>query len=437
MTIGYIYGKLDFPIFLLLGEWLVAQYFPKRKYFPLRVLFVSVLLIGFNFLQYFIKDLPYEEARTFLILLHPTFVFLISFLGMMFSFKATVPSLLMAASVGYCLQNPSYCMASLIRLAIGFDAEDCWYFMFLLVSSIFSIYYFTLYFLYLRDPERRKGIDRIKEKRQIIITFIAASTLSVISCLGMECAARSGLTKSWVVVYLFNIAVGLISVTSELELLTTRRSVKEATRIKTMYEKDKENFKQAKDNIEMVNVKMHDLRHKIDNLSDRLDPNEIEKLKDDMEGYVQLATTSCPALDLVLQEKSIAFANEKIRFTCFMDASPINYIPKESLYSLFENAISNAVEAVRGLEESKRIISMTGRNYGDFYNIRIENYCQGEEEIEVGKTTKNDKINHGFGLKSIIMIMERYDGRYSIEKQGDIFSLSLVFSIPKKPDENS
>lgn len=433
MTASDIYGKLDFPLLLLLGEWLVAQFFPKRRYFPLRCILSFVVVCGFNISTFYLNKID-GFYTTPLVLFEPLVLFLLSLLGLVFCFKASLPSYLMAATIGYSMQNPSYCLASLVRLAIGFDADEQWYFMLLILLCIFPVYYFILYHLYLKDPNRRKGIHQIKEKRQIIITFVSVSALSVLSSLGMKGANETGFIDMWIYVYLANIAIGVISVTSELELLTSRRSLKEATRIKTMYQKDKESFKQAKDNIEMVNIKMHDLRHKIDNLSNRLDEGEIKELKTDMEGYVQIANTNCSAFDLVLQEKSIVLANEGIRFTCFLDASLLNYIPKESLYSLFENALSNAIEAVRPLPVEKRVISVIGSNFKDYFTIHMENYCKDDNPLTSLETTKEDKANHGFGLKSIFMIMNQYDGKYKLTKKDGVFSLDLLFHIPSKEE---
>lgn len=139
-------------------------------------------------------------------------------------------------------------------------------------------------------------------------------------------------------------------------------------------------------------------------------------------------------LDFINQEKSIVLANEGIRFTCFLDASLLNYIPKESLYSLFENALSNAIEAVRPLPEEKRVISVIGSNFKDYFTIHMENYCKDDKPLTSLETTKEDKSNHGFGLKSIFMIMNQYDGKYKLTKKDGVFSLDLLFRIPSKEE---
>jgi hypothetical protein len=45
-------------------------------------------------------------------------------------------------------------------------------------------------------------------------------------------------------------------------------------------------------------------------------------------------------------------------------------------------------------------------------------------------TDKEDKDYHGFGLKSIRYITEKYDGAFSVMQKNDMFLLHLLFSIP-------
>lgn len=431
MSIGTIYGQIDFPLFLILGETMVARFFPKRSCYWLRLLIVLAVSIGANFGFYFLRSIV---PGSLIYIISAFVVFLLTLLGLPFCYKATIPSYLLAGTIGYCMQNSSYCLTSTIRINLPIDETENWYYVFLMLITIFSLESLLIYRLYLKDPAKRKGIENIKEKRQIFITFFTIVALSILSSLGMKAATISGNTESWLVVYLFNIVVSAISMTSELELLISHRTIKESTRIKTMYEKDKENFKQANENIEMVNIKMHDLKHRLDAIGNKISQDELNGLKKSMNVYEQIATTNCPAFDLVLKEKSLAFTNNKIRFTCFLDASKINYIAKESLYSIFENAISNAIVAVKKLPEEKRIISVTGNDYGDYLSIHFENFCSQDEKAELGITSNSDKINHGFGLKSIKINVEENGGRFSVKKEGEIFSLDLLFRIKTQED---
>ena len=46
-------------------------------------------------------------------------------------------------------------------------------------------------------------------------------------------------------------------------------------------------------------------------------------------------------------------------------------------------------------------------------------------------TTKDNKDFHGFGMKSIKMIVDKYHGDMNITKRNDIFSLNILFASNK------
>lgn len=95
------------------------------------------------------------------------------------------------------------------------------------------------------------------------------------------------------------------------------------------------------------------------------------------------------------------------------------------LYTLLGNAIDNAIEAVMNLPEEKRLISLNIKDMGQMLYIEVENYFDGSLSVEDGViiTTKSDKENHGYGVRSIRMIAERYNGNVEIKTEGDLFSL--------------
>ncbi len=431
MTAAIFYGHVDFPLLLILGETLIARFFVKRSHSFIRYLLYVLLTIGCNFGLYYLGK---AVNSTFYSISVPFIVFLISLAGLFFCFHASFASYLLAANIGYCLQNTSYCLASLVRMIFGFDADEKWYFMMTILIPIFSLYVFLFEKLYLSKPEKVKGIGQITEKRQIIITFISCIAISFLSSIGMYTAQLSNSPMGWISVYCFNICVGIISITSELELLTSRSKIREAAQIKARYDKDKEAYRQNTENIEMINIRMHDLKHQMDSLSNKLGEEEIKSLKKSIDTFCQKVKTNCAALDFVLQEKGVALLNNQIQLTCMLNGEKLNFMPKEVLYSLFENALSNSIEAVKKLPVEKRLISIRGVDLGDYMHIHIENYSPSLKNVSLGETSKKDKTSHGYGLKSMKNIMEEHSGKFSYQVEDGIFSLDLFFQLEKKEE---
>lgn len=423
MSAGEIYGYLDFPVLLIVGTTLVSRYFPKRKHYILFFILGSLINIAIYFALR-----KFSSSIGFFARLSSPMVFIMAIITMIVTTKASLSSIFMAGTIGYCIQNFSYCLMSIIRLTIGLDQVEQWYFLALMLIPIFTIFYVILYLFYLRNEKYRYHIDRVQEKRQIFISLICIAGISILSGEAMKTANQFSSNEMWFITYLFNIIVCVLTVTGEFELLRSRAKVIENTRIKMMWENDKYSFQKSQENIQLINVKMHDLRHRIEALNGKISDDELKEFKDNMQLYATISETKCEVLDMVLSEKYPIFIKNNIHFTCLANGEKLNYLPKESLYSIFENALSNAIDAVMKLEENKRVISITSKDFGDYLLLIVENYCDPiNTNTMVGRTTKDNNGLHGYGLLSMKMMLDKYHGKMSITKNGELFSLNLIF----------
>lgn len=427
MSAGEIYGRLDFPVLMIIGTTLVAQYFPRKKHGILIFIIGSIINCAIYFLLRFV-EFNDTVLNTFLGYLNSPLVYILAIVTLYFSCKASFPSILMAATIGYCVQNFSYCFMSIIRLSLGLEQFEQWYFLALMLIPIFAFFYSLLYLFYLKNEKYRYHIDRLKEKRQIIISAVCILGIAFVSVYSMKTAYESSSDRVWYITYMFNMIVCAISITGEFELLRSRSNAIESTRIKMMWENDKMKYEKSQENIQYINVKMHDLRHRLDSLNGRVSEAELKEIKDSMNLYATMVETGCEVLNMVLNEKYPNFIQNNVHFTSLVKGEKLNYLPKENLYSVFENALTNAYEAVMKLEESKRFISMTSKDYGDYLMIQIENYCIPEKSNTIiGKTTKDDKGLHGYGLLSMKMMMEKFSGKMNTHLNGELFTVSLLF----------
>lgn len=72
----------------------------------------------------------------------------------------------------------------------------------------------------------------------------------------------------------------------------------------------------------------------------------------------------------------------------------------------------------------------TEKPMNNFISILVENYFVDPAVFSANNlpmTTKVNKENHGYGLKSIKMIVDKYDGSLTVQTKDDIFSLSVLF----------
>jgi sensor histidine kinase regulating citrate/malate metabolism len=64
--------------------------------------------------------------------------------------------------------------------------------------------------------------------------------------------------------------------------------------------------------------------------------------------------------------------------------------------------------------------------------IQVQNYYEGTLRFENGLplTTKKNKYDHGFGMKSIQHIAESYNGTMTVQANDGIFMLQILIPVP-------
>jgi len=131
-------------------------------------------------------------------------------------------------------------------------------------------------------------------------------------------------------------------------------------------------------------------------------------------------------------EKGLFCQEHDIQWTCMVNGSKLSFMKIEDIYAVFGNALDNAVEAVLCLaEKEKRVISVQTLEQNQLLLIQIRNYYDQELHFENGLplTTKCDKTQHGYGMKSIRHIVETYDGILTVQAQDGIFMLQILLPV--------
>lgn len=105
------------------------------------------------------------------------------------------------------------------------------------------------------------------------------------------------------------------------------------------------------------------------------------------------------------------------------------------LSAIFGNALDNAIESVMRVEDpEKRLIHVTVSARKGFTLITFENYFEGELSFagQLPVTTKGDRGFHGYGLKSIRYVAEKYGGSMTVQAEEQWFKLNILFPRPEE-----
>lgn len=205
--------------------------------------------------------------------------------------------------------------------------------------------------------------------------------------------------------------------------------------IKELLHQEKIQFENTKTNMEAINTKVHDLKKIINKVEDKLNEQDVESLKKALEFYDSTIQTGNDVLDVVLCEKSLLCRQSNIKFSCMADASKLDMLTPTQIYSIFGNIMDNAIRASKQLNEDQRFISLTIKEQDEKIVIEETNFFKGTIKILEGNTiatSKADKAKHGFGLKSISYIVEKYQGKVELDIKNNCFDIIIVLPIKKE-----
>ena len=197
------------------------------------------------------------------------------------------------------------------------------------------------------------------------------------------------------------------------------------------------NYKLSKESIDIVNQKYHDLKHQINLLKSGADSEKageyLEQMEREIKIYETQNKTGNKVLDTILTSKSMHCQRHGIELKFMGEGQLLNFMEDMDISALFGNMLDNAIESVVKIKDrQKRLISLHVIQDKQFIRIRTENYCEENVQFQDGIpiTTKKDKRFHGYGMKSMKKIVEKYDGSVMAGKTDNWFELKIL--IPMK-----
>lgn len=219
-------------------------------------------------------------------------------------------------------------------------------------------------------------------------------------------------------------------------------------RMQTKYEKDKhlqesiiqnlEKEKEFNQQREQQQKEIRKINHNLNNiliiLQSHLEKEEYEEAKDyieqnlktHVEAYQALTHTGIAAIDGALNAHIQSIKEKGIQYD--EDISKILHlgsIVPGDLALIISLALDNAKEACENIEGEKHI-SLKLQSKQTHVILYIENSIPEGSHPSFHKTSKKDKIAHGFGVSSIKEMAERYHGEAKYEVEHDQVILRVV-----------
>lgn len=424
-----------FIIMLIISISMFGVKLKKKNPFILRYIISILLCLEISFVFPLFSDNAFYISSMFFIF------WIVVYLMMIFCLQENKKNLLFISIIGYTTEHIAYELYLFIVTIFGIvNGENGIYSFqnkFLFINYQDAICYFASYlviyfFAYLFFARKIKGNEGIRINNPlfliigIIFIFIDISLNAFV-----DNYSKANFDKTYIcTIAIINILLCIMFEFFAFETSTRQELRKNLDVISQMKYNEEKQYELSKENIALINQKCHDLKYFIRNYGNNqtLNPQVIEEISQSIEIFDSNIKTGNNALDIIFTEKSLLCYKNNIRFTCIADGKLLSFMDDVDAYSLFGNLVDNAIEALKD-EAQKRVISLIIKGQGDFVSISIQNFFSKQLHFENGLpiTTKKDKKYHGYGMQSIKMICEKYNGTLSINTNDNIFSVNILF----------
>lgn len=438
--------KILFTLELIVSESLFVYKFRRRDKFLLRAVSgISVLLLA----AFAMPVVAFDAAWTSFMFL---FLFACTQCVVKFCFDENWWNIVFCGIVAYTVQHMAYTVSSaagdivvgLLDMPFSVDPYSSGspagggieIFISLLV---YVVSYFVVYWIcyYVCGDRIHPNEDlRIGRTHLIVSAWIVVLVDIVFNLVTVYNDAVDGLSR-WLMRF-YDMLVCIVALILQFTRLDHKEVKTELAETKRLMREQQRQYELTKQSIDMINIKSHDLKYHIRALmrsGGRFDEREMSDIEQALQIYQSVVKTGNEAVDTILTEKSLFCESNHISLTCVIDGAQLDFMRDVDIYSLFGNALDNAIEAVKDVGEEKRNIGISVKRVGEMVSVHVENYLDKPLEMngDLPRTTKKDKEFHGFGLISIRNIVQKYGGIMTVKTVKNTFNLNIIF--PRSPQD--
>lgn len=430
---------------LLAAESLFVLSLNRRRFFWLRALAAIVACYGLSFAF----PIAFSNAVWFSFMFLAFFAFTVG--ALKFVFHESLINIFYCAIAGYTTQHIAYEIYDLVVVAANINdgmplgsygggnfALNTNPFVIVLMLYIYGMVYWLSY-LFCASRIKKWEIFRLR-KNSLFILSVFIVLIDIVCGAIVTYSTGDNFNKThMIMLYAYNIACCLLALYIQFELPLRKKLEKDLDIVNQLRVEERDQYAISKENIELINMKCHDLKHQIRNITGKetIPIDTLREIENVVAIYDSSVKTNNAALDVILTEKSLICNKNNITLSCIVDGEKLDFMSDADQYSLFGNMLDNAIEAVGKLDGDKRTIGLSVKAVQSLLSINIHNYYEGEIRFErnLPLTTKKDKDFHGYGMKSIRMICEKYHGQMSIKTDNNIFNLNMIIPLRQNTHE--
>ena len=426
------YAAVRMPILLLqsvLGVFLFAYSLKRRGHFCLRLTLSTALgcaaLHGAK-LRFFPEMGSQPDSVGRVVLTIAVYLILIAVCWSVF--EESFWTALFTASSGYIAQDIAGTMKTLLRL-IPFVNSLCLDDLGVLLADLvtYTGFYGLLYFAF--RPFTRNREENFGNREKAVFSFVV-----LLFCVGMARLAQGNSARNNTAVFaesIYQMLCGAFILLLQFGVMERARLSRSVDAMRELVHQQYEQFRQSRESTDLVNEKYHDLKGLLESFQGQISQEQIDRLKEKVNGYDAFAATGNRVLDVVIGEKRAVSRRRGIELTAFVDGKPLSFMEELDLYSLIGNALNNAIDAASKLPKGEGYIILTTSAEEGMVTIHVENPYSGDLVMEnhLPKSQRDGRY-HGFGMKSMERVVKKYNGMLAVKAKNGIFYLDIILFAP-------
>ena len=437
LNFGYVTSINYINLIIFIETFVMANIFgirlARRDHYPIRVV-ITFLVGGASVFFFPLIRIRNAWGSYFYMVFMYLSILAIAILMISFCFKGRFKNFVFLGVSGYAVhhfvstfQDLFFSITSLDKVWSFFQWQH------LLINFSFTILICSIIsYFYLKNSY----VQTLMNRKRVSIVAVIIISLNIMISSFARIAPRFGISDvSSLISQIYNLVTSLLCLAILFGLMDKEYLEKEIAIMDNMFKEEKKQYEISKAAMDSISIRAHDLKHHINDMmagKEYWTAEEKKKISEEISAFNSIYKTGNEAVDLVLTNRAMVCEKYGIEMTCMVDGKLFDFMENYDIYSLFENALDNAIDAAKKVvDQNSRFIFVNIKQNKNMISFHVENSFVDEITLKDGlpMTSNQDKDSHGFGIKSMQRISEKYNGFVNFSHKDQVFYLDVCFPM--------
>lgn len=306
-----------------------------------------------------------------------------------------------------------------------------------IIASRIILFLFLIIIKRISVIKKKNVIDMSnKEWLQFLIFPIFTLITVIVMTNSMVTSYHEDIVNVYYVIAIVLIVLNMVVFHLINEILENSQRIREADVLKQQSIGQLELYNSLRKNYDIQRKRTHEYKNQIMCIDSLLKKKKYDKLEEyinsifnRLDGQLDMVDTNNEVVNAIINAKYYeALQNDVLFILKINDLSHIK-VSDEDIVTILSNLLDNAIEAAGQCEIDKRTVGIRLLYEDDVLSIAVSNSYKTEPEImEDGymRTIKDDKEQHGLGIRNVVATLEKYNAEYIIDYKNGEFVFSII-----------